>query len=147
MGMFNNIYTNVGIYKQVFTIPEANVQTMDSSAPYTLINTNNEFFAIPLACYVHLQNSANGYAGFVHLHLTSISYSVTELIAVLSANSISNNQIEKLYIYSMLINCQQAGYFGGVQSSNNLEIFFDTIPTAGDGDMVVTLFYTKNNIF
>ena len=141
------VTSQIEIYKQVTTISEANVQAMDGSSPYTLVTTNNEFFAIPIACYVYLQNSTAGYGGFVHLHLTNFGISVQELTAVLSENSITNNLIEKDYIYSMLVNCQQAGYFGGTQSSNNLEIFFDTIPTTGDGDMVVTLFYTRNNLF
>ena len=135
------------IYKQVITIPEANVQLMDSSAPYTLITTNDEFYAIPIACYIYTINSTIAYSGWVHLHLdNSGTYSLQKLNSVLSENATSNG-IANPDLYSLLINCQQAGFFGGVQKNKNLEIFFDTLPISGNGDMVVTLFYTKNSLF
>ena len=147
MGMFNNINTNLTIYKQVTTIPEATVQAMDSIAPYSLITSNNNFYAIPIVCYIYTLNSTTPYSGFVHLHLTYTgNIGVGYINSVLSENAIVGG-ITQSQIYSFLVNCQQAGFFGGNVTYKNLEIFFDTIPTAGDGDMVVTLFYTKNNRF
>ena len=141
------VTSQIEIYKQVTTIPSATVQLMDNSAPYTLITTNDEFYAIPIACYIYILNGTVGYSGYVHLHLTnSASYTATELNSVLSEIATSG-PLQSPKLYSMLINCQQAGFFGGEQNRKNLEIFFDTLPTAGDGDMVVTLFYTRNNIF
>ena len=36
------------IIRRTFVIPEADVLLMDSSQPYTLVTTNNNFFAIPV---------------------------------------------------------------------------------------------------
>lgn len=145
MGMFNNIYTNVGSYKQVFTIPEASVQTMDLNNPYTLIITNNEFYAIPIACYIYIINSTTAYTGFNHLHLQSATTGQTT--AIISENATQGGLGFNYLIYSFVMNVQQAALFCGLNGDKDLGIGFDTIPTAGNGDMVVTLFYTKNNLF
>lgn len=145
--MANGVINNLPIYREVFTIPQASVQAMDANAPYTLITTNNKFYAIPIACYVNLLNNTTPYSGFIHLHLTNTNnYGTGKITAVLS-ESATPSGISSPEIYSMLVNCQQAGFFGGVQAFKNLEIYFDTLPTAGDGDMVVTLFYTINDLF
>lgn len=148
INMSAGVTNNIQIYREVFTIPQANVQAMDSNAPYTLITTNNKFYAIPISCYVYLLNSTTPYSGFVHLHLTNTNYYGTQNItAVLSENATAFGISGGGLLFSMLVNCQQAGFFGGVQAWRNLGIFFDTLPTAGDGDMVVTLFYTTNELF
>lgn len=147
INMSAGVINNLPIYRQVFTIPEASVQTMDSSLSYSLISTNNEFFAIPIACYIYIINSTIGYDNFVHLHLSNKGSAPPDLCAVLSENACYNGKIESNNIYSMLVNCQQPTFFGGTQRSNDLSIFFDTIPTSGDGDMIVTLFYTINGLF
>lgn len=146
MGMFNNIYTNVGIYKQVFTIPEASVQAMDLGNPYSLIITNNEFYAIPIACYIYIINNTTAYTLFNHLHLQNGTTGDTT--AIISENATQGGLGRQTdTIYSFVMNVQQAALFCGLNFNRNLGIGFDTIPTTGNGDMVVTLFYTKNNIF
>jgi len=146
--MSAGVTNNIQIYREVFTIPQAAVQAMDSNAAFTLIATNNKFYAIPIACYVNLLNSTTPYSGFVHLHLTNTgNYGTQSITAVLSENATTIGIKTGPELFSMLVNCQQAGFFGGVQSFKNLEIYFDTLPTAGDGDMVVTLFYTINELF
>jgi hypothetical protein len=140
------------IYRQVVTIPQADVQIMDSAQqPYTILQTNNSFYAIPIACYVYCINQTVGYTGFTHLHLTnSAQYGIGRIIGSLAENATLTNEINSIggELYSLLINFQQApARYGSQQSFKQIDIFWDTAPTAGDGDMVVTLLYTINDLF
>jgi hypothetical protein len=131
------------------TIPESYVQTMDSTNSFKLVNTNSQFCAIPLACFIKIAaNQTTQYVGFNHLHLTNTGgYVPGRQVATYSINASSTNDLQNGLIYSMLINFQSApNRFGGVNFFNPLEIFFDTVPTAGDGDMIVTLQYTTITI-
>lgn len=135
---------NLNIIKTVVTIPSADVQVMDSVAPITLVSTNNLFTVLPIACFVTISNQNIPYSGFTHLHLTSTNnYSVENITATYAANSSALGDLRMSGIYSMLCNFQSSpNRFGGVNGKKNLEIFFDVLPTVGDGDMEVTLFYT-----
>jgi hypothetical protein len=144
MGMFSNIYTNVGIYKQVITISEVDVQSMDLGNPYPLILTNNKFLCIPIHCHIYTINQTIPYTGFNHLHLVNTGTSQTN--AIISENATSGG-ISFNFIFTFAMNIQQGGLFNGYQNNKNLSIGWDIPPTSGDGDMVVTLFYTKNNLF
>jgi hypothetical protein len=140
---------NTDIIKTVVTIPEADVQVMDSSAPITLVATNNLFIAAPIACFIVMQaNQTTPYIGFNHLHLTnSNNYGVGDLCATYAINASLTNNLQYPGAYSMLCNFQSApNRFGGVYAPKNLEIFFDIAPTAGDGDMTVILYYTRITI-
>ena len=129
-----------GIKELTITIPEATVQTMDSTSPFTLIQ-NSSLYICPIYCYISLINTTTPYAGFSHLHLTNTGqYTSQFLAATLNENALSGG-IQKFEVYGMLINIQQAALFGGIIGSVDLEIFFDTIPTDGDGDMIVNLGY------
>lgn len=140
------------IYRQVVTIPQADVQIMDAAqTPYTILDTNNSYFAVPISCYVYCINQTIGYSGFTHLHLTnSNGFSIGRIIGSLSENATSNNEISSIggHIYSLLINFQQSpARYGAQQRYNKVELYWDTPITAGDGDMVVTLLYTINDLF
>jgi hypothetical protein len=129
-----------GIKELTVTIPEATVQTMDLSSPFMLIQ-NSSLYICPIYCYVSLINSTTAYSGFNHLHLTNTGqYTSTYLAATLNENAL-NGGIQKFEVYGMLINIQQVAEFGGVIGSLDLEIFFDTIPISGDGDMIVNIGY------
>jgi hypothetical protein len=131
---------NTGILEYSVTIPEATVQTMDGNSPYTLIQNSTKFIC-PIYCYISLSNSSTAYSLFSHLHLTNTGqYYSTFLCATLNENALSSG-IQKGEVYGMLINIQQSATFGGIIYNNNLEIFFDTVPTSGDGDMNVKLGY------
>jgi hypothetical protein len=140
------------IYRQVVTIPQADVQIMDSAQqPYTILQTNNSFYAIPIACYVYCINQTVGYTGFTHLHLTnSAQYGIGGIIGSYAQNATTSNEINSIGgdLYSLLINFQQSpARYGSRQSFKQIDIFWDTPVTAGDGDMVVTLLYTINDLF
>jgi hypothetical protein len=140
---------NIDIIKTTVTIPSADVQVMDSTAPITIVNTNNLFFALPIACFIAIgANQTTQYSGFNHIHLSnSGSFAVGRQVATYSANASSTNDLINGLIYSMLINFQASpNRFGGLNSTNSLDIAFDTLPTAGDGDMIVTLYYTRITI-
>ena len=147
--MANGVINNLPIYREVFTIPQAAVQAMDFSGKYKLIETNDNFYILPIACHVYCVNQTTAYTGFVHLHLTSSGGSIPNLCAVLTETATSNgiDDVTDKYIYGMVMNVQQPGFFGSENWYRDIYIFFDTLPTAGDGDMVVTLFYTINELF
>ena len=145
---------NVGsyLYKEIVTIPQADVQIMDQTQqPYTILQTNNTYYAIPVACYVYCINQTIGYTGFTHLHLTNSSnFGIGGIIGSLAQTATTANEISSIggEIYSLLINFQQApARYGAQQSFKGIEIFWDTPITAGDGDMVVTLLYLIQDLF
>lgn len=132
------------IIRRTFVIPEADVLLMDGSQPYTLIATNNNFFAIPVFCYLKAANNqTTPYDLFVHIHLTnSGNYTSGDLCATYAQNASSSGTITALEYYAMLVNFQSApNRFGGLINSKNLEIFWDTLPASGDGDLIVNLGY------
>ena len=140
------------IYRQVVTIPQADVQIMDGAQqPYTILQTNNSYYAIPIACYVYCLNQTIGYSGFTHLHLTnSNGLGIGRIIGSLAENATNNNAINSIngQLYTLLINFQQApARYGAQQIFNQVELYWDTQITAGDGDMVVTLIYLIQELF
>lgn len=149
INMSAGVTYNLPIFREVFTIPQAAVQAMDATSKYKLIETNDNFYVLPIACYVYCINQTIPYTGFVHLHLTSSGGSVPNLCAVLTENATTNgiDDVSNKFIYGMVMNVQQPGFFGSENWYRDFFIFFDTLPTAGDGDMVVTLFYTINDLF
>lgn len=143
------VIQNIDIEKVVVTIPEADVQTMNSFAPYTLINTNNSFYALPIACFLQIgANQTTPYDGFVHIHLFNLGNPLNgELCATYAENAEINDNLQTGIVYSMLCNFQTApNRFGGANGFKPLSIYFDTLPTAGDGDMIVTLYYARITI-
>ena len=136
--------------KQTIVIPESDVQIMDASnAPYTLINTNNSFYCVPLLCYIQSgANQTTPYSGFTHLHLSNTgNYSVGDQCGTLAANSIPLGEIGPGYVFSMLIDCQASpNIFGSGNGFKPLQIFWDVPITAGDGDLIITLYYSKFSI-
>lgn len=140
---------DIDIQKVVVTIPEADVQIMDSSAPFTIVQTNASFYAIPVNCFIAVgSNQTTAYSGFTHLHLTnSNNFSVGDLCATYAANASPTNDLGLGIIYSMLCNAQAAPTrIGGININRDLQIFFDTLPVAGDGDLIVTLYYARITI-
>jgi hypothetical protein len=132
------------IIRRQFIIPEADVQLMDVSQPYTLIVTNNNFFAIPVFCYLKAAaNQTTAYGNFVHIHLTnSGNYGVGDLCATYSRNASVSGSIDNSTYYSMLVNFQSApNRYGGINGFKDLQIFWDNLPTVGDGDLIINLGY------
>ena len=138
------------IFTETTFIPEATFQAMDSTNPVVIINTNQNFFCIPLACLIYIDSTqTTPYSGFSHLHITNNgSYNVPDLVGTLNENACAKgaNINPALYFgfaYSMSINTQQANRFGGTAIPRIGEVFFDTLPTAGDGNAIIKLIYTK----
>ena len=132
------------IIRRQFVIPEADVLLMDSSQPYTLVSTNNSFFAIPIFCNLKAAaNQTTPYDAFVHIHLTNTSnYGVGDICATYSQNASSLGVIDNLQYYAMLVNFQSApNRFGGINGSKDLQIFYDNLPATGDGDLIINLGY------
>jgi hypothetical protein len=132
------------IIKRRFVIPELDVQQMDSSLPYTLVPTNNSFYAIPVFCYLTAaSNQTTPYDAFVHIHLTNTgNYTSGDLCATYSQNASASGNIQSGDIYGMLVNFQAApNRFGSFIASKDLQIFWDTLPAVGDGDLIVNLGY------
>jgi hypothetical protein len=132
------------IIRRQFIIPEADVQVMDGGSAYTLIATNNNFFAIPVFCYLKAAaNQTTPYSGFVHIHLSNrASYTVGNICATYSENAFSLSEIGNLDYFSMLVNFQSSpNRYGGINGFKDLQIFWDTVPPVGDGDLIVNLGY------
>lgn len=139
----------IDIEKIVVTIPQADVQLMDTMQPFTLVQTNTNFIAVPFNCLISIaDNQTTPYTGFTHLHLTnSNNFTAGDLCATYAANASSNNDLLTGTVYSMLCAFQTStNRFGGFNANRDLKIFFDTLPTAGDGDMIVTLYYVRITI-
>jgi hypothetical protein len=140
------ILQNTDILKLEVIIPEATVQTMDSSNAFTLISTNNEFSAAPIACFITMgANQTTPYSGFTHLHLANgNNYTVGDICATYAANASTSLSLDTGGFYGLLCNFQATpNRFGGFNGVKDLQIFFDVLPVAGDGDMKVILYYTK----
>ena len=118
---------------------------MDSSQPYTLLNTNNNFYCLPIACYITEINYTVNYSGYVHLHLTNTGNYVT---SALTGSLAENSTYSPAMInQGFLINFQTSpNRFGGTNRFKPLEIFWETLPTTGDGDLKVILYYIKEKI-
>lgn len=139
----------IDIEKIVVTIPQADVQLMDTMQPFTLVQTNTNFIAVPFNCLISIaDNQTTPYTGFNHLHLTnSNNFTAGDLCASFDANAAGPNNLETDTVYSMLCSFQNTpNRFGGFNKNRDLQIFFDTLPTAGDGDMIVTLYYVRITI-
>ena len=143
------------IFRQVVTIPQADVQIMDIAAtPYTLLATNNNFFIIPVACYVYCTNQTTAYQGFTHLHITNSNPSIPNPIGTIVGTlqeSATNNGIECVSldkVYSLLINFQQSpARYGSENGVKMMKMYWDSPINAGDGDMVVTLLYLIQDLY
>jgi hypothetical protein len=133
------------IKKLTVIIPQADVQLMDSAAAFTLIDPGFQYIVAPIACFLQIEaNQTTAYTGFNHVHLsTSETYTVGAICGTYSINASATNNLESGgNAYGMLLNFQASpNRFGGLLILKKCQIFFDTLPTAGDGDMKVTLFY------
>lgn len=147
INMSAGVTNNLPIFREVFTIPQAAVQTMQTIPSYPLIITNNSFFCIPIYCYIYVINQTTPYTGFNHLHLVNTNSNKTNAIISENATLGGISNFGNSLIFTFVMNVQQGGFFNGWQANDNLGIGWDTLPTAGDGDMVVTLFYTINELF
>jgi hypothetical protein len=103
-----------------------------------------------LACLIYIDiTQTTPYTGFIHLHLTNTGfYTIPNLTGTLNENSCwkGPNINPALYTgvsYSMAINTQQSSRFGAIAIDRIGEIFFDTLPTSGDGNATIKLIYTK----
>jgi hypothetical protein len=123
-------------------IPSVDAQIMSRSLqPYTLIATNNEFYCLPIACYIREEIGTLPYVGYGHLHLSNTgNYGAGDQCGTMAENS----QPTSIEYGSMLINFQTApNRFGGNNFNKDLQIFWDTTPTAGDGDLKIVLYWIK----
>lgn len=137
------------IIRRTFVIPEADVLLMGSSQPYTLIATNNSYYAIPVFCYLTAaSNQTTPYNGFTHIHLTNNgNYSSGDLCATYSENANPTSEISTGALYAMLVNFQAApNKYGGFLAIKNLQIFWGNLPANGNGDLIVNLGYIIQGI-
>lgn len=139
INMSAGVINNLPIYREVFTIPESSVQTMDNTNAYILLSQNSGLI-LPISCYIQTINSTVDYVGYTHLHLSIGSSPIEELATI---QEISVGAITNLYYYSFAMSIKQGNRFG-VIADRVVAIEWDNIPTAGNGDMIVTLFYTLN---
>lgn len=137
------------IIKRTFVIPESDVLVMAAGNAYTLVTTNNSFFAIPVFCYLTAaSNQTTPYNGFTHIHLTNNSnYTSGDLCATYSENASPTSEIANGALYAMLVNFQATpNKYGGFLAFKNLQIFWDTLPATGNGDLIVNLGYIIQGI-
>jgi hypothetical protein len=121
---------------------------MDPLAAITLVDTNNLFYALPIACFIKIgANQTTPYIGFTHIHLCNLGNPIVPELSATYAETATTAGFQIGEVYSMLCAFQSApNRFGGLNGFKPLAINFDTLPTAGDGDMIVTLYYTRITI-
>lgn len=138
------------LIKKIIRIPEADVQNMDASNnPFPLVSTNNSFYCIPVICLIQVDtNQTTPYIGFNHLHLSNTGNTgVGDQVATFSKDATTTGSLEGSAIHSMLINLQATpNRFGGINAIKDLVIYFDTPVSAGNGDLIVTLYYIQISI-
>jgi hypothetical protein len=137
------------LIKTVVTIKEGDFRIMDATNPYLLIPNDRTFFIIPVAVYIKVDSSQTiAYGGLWNdLHLTNTgNYGSTDLCGTYKQSSSSSSELNSDSIYSFLINIQQTARFGGVSDPIDLETFFNTAPTSGNGDVTYTIFWIKQPI-
>jgi hypothetical protein len=70
------------------------------------------------------------------------NYTSGDLCATYSQNASAAGNIQSGDIYAMLVNFQAApNRFGSFIAFKDLQIFWDTLPAVGDGDLIVNLGY------
>lgn len=138
-----NINSNNGLLKKIVTIPSATVQIMSNTNAVQLVDTNSQFFAIPLHCYFVIGNNQTvTYANFNDIHLQR-SNNVNDKIATYSENAITNGELVTDICYSFNINLKNNPVrYGSAQGLKGIFIAFGSLPTKGNGDMIVHLWYT-----
>jgi hypothetical protein len=132
------------IIRRRFVIEQLELQFMDASQPYTLVSTNLSFYAIPVFCNLKAAaNQTTPYDAFVHIHLSNTaSYSVGNICATYSQNAGQLGVIDNTQYYAMLVNFQSLpNRFGGINGFKDLQIYWDVLPSVGDGDLIVDLGY------
>ena len=132
------------IIRRKFLIPELDVQQMDSSLPYTLVVTNNSFFAIPIFCNLTAAaNQTTPYDTFGHIYLTNTgNFGSGDICATYSQNASVTGDIQSGRLHAMLINYQSPpNRFGCIYEQKDLQIYWENLPAVGDGDLIVNLGY------
>jgi hypothetical protein len=132
------------INKTTTIIPEADILLMNQINAYTIVDNDQTFSILPIAIYIKYLNSTTAYTGYTHLHARNGGVNVVGgYCATLNENSIDLGTHPN-YIMSMLINFQASpNRFGGFNAYKALILFFDSLPTAGDGDWEVNTYWIK----
>jgi len=142
------------IKKETFFIRSSFVQTMDATTPYVLKIISGNYF-IPIAANVSLDTVGYvvGYSGWTHLHLSlnDTTFANPCIFASLASNACIGGIIERQYNFQFNMNFQPSppapNRFGSnIFEDNDLYIWWDILPTAGDSNMIVNIYYI-NEIF
>jgi hypothetical protein len=142
------------IKKETFLIRSSFVQTMDATTPYVLKNISGNYF-IPIAANLSLDTVGYvvGYSGWTHLHLSlnDTTFANPAIFASLASNACIGGIIERQYNFQFNMNFQPSppspNRFGSnIFEDNDLYIWWDNLPIAGDSNMIVNIYYI-NEIF
>ena len=131
---------NFPVLSTSITIPEADVLTL-GSIPYTLLAANVGINYILISAFLQISRNTIPYSGFTHTYLTdnsSLKYALIEMNSV-------GNQFGASNPYVFALNMTNPPNRFGIRVSSNkpINISLQSDPTAGNGDMTVTLYYIE----
>lgn len=132
---------NFPVLSTSITIPEADVLTLGSK-PYTLLPEDVGINYILISAFLQIDKTSTiAYTGFTHIYLTdnaTLKYSLIEMNSV-------GNQLNKSTPYVFALNMTNPPNRFGIRVSSNkpIKISLQADPSAGNGDMTVTLYYIE----
>lgn len=132
------INNNGGWITKTIRIPEVDVLTLGDT-PYILVNGNPG--QILFANYIYITadiNQTTGYIGYDYIYLQN-----ENIIGVFEEASDFGNGIATDYFNKLTLDVSHPPTLFGVplKGGKDLLIKFDNNPTAGDGDLLVTIQY------
>lgn len=137
--MSNSININSGlpIYRKVINISEIDVQNM---LQYTLLGSNGNSFIV-LYCYFRVYNQTISYKNFNEIQLTSSSGNICGIYEETTTGG-SGIDMDKNFGFS--INVNSIGNGGNYKLFSDIYIGWLNIPSQGNGNMKVTIYYTTD---
>jgi len=131
------IDNNGGWITETITIPEADVLTLGST-PYILVNGKPGQILFANYIYVTAINQTIPFVGYDYIYLQN-----ENVIGVFEESSDFGNGIATDYYNKLTLDVSHPPTLFGVplKGGKDLNIKFDNNPTAGDGDLLVTVQY------
>lgn len=132
-----NINTGLPIFRKVINISEIDVQTM---VQYPLLSTNGNSFIV-LYCYFRVYNQTISYINFNEIQLTSSSGNICGIYEEATA---TGGGIDMVRNFGFSMNVNSIGNGGNYKLLGDVYIGWLNIPSQGNGNMKVTIYYTTD---
>jgi hypothetical protein len=111
------------------------------TTPVRLIAAETGFTFVQVLTTIQIQKQTVAYSGWSHLQ---IGDSATVNFGLIESAAVGGNlQANRLYTFSNYMNHPPSRFGGSYVSARDMFIYFNTDPSAGDGDLTVTVYYLK----